>query len=381
MAHCQDHLPRPLLVVVEAAAAAPHRPERPCGGAMRPPRRAVHEPSNRAPPPRRPSRRRCRLLGVRNAAMLWGALRHVINSRCPALAFRVLLDRGAARWHAGAGRCPAVPWRWLAPSSICASPAATFTAVESPVDDVAVASASERVVVDESVEPEKNLMVSAVEGTLNVLRVAKDTSRVRRVVVTSSISAIVPSPGWPAGEARDERCWTDIDYCEKNGVRYPASKTLAEKAAWKFAEENRLEVVVVNPRAVLGPIISPAINASMSVLVRLLEGCTEEYADFYMGPVHVEDVASAHILPFENPSASGRHICVESIAHWSDFVAEVAELYPNHKVPKFPKDAQPGLVRTEAASKKLNALGLHFTPVEKIISDAVESLKSRGYIS
>jgi hypothetical protein len=37
----------------------------------------------------------------------------------------------------------------------------------------------------------------------------------RWVVVTSSI---VPSPGWPAGEVHDERCWTDIDYCEKNSV-------------------------------------------------------------------------------------------------------------------------------------------------------------------
>jgi nucleoside-diphosphate-sugar epimerase len=62
------------------------------------------------------------------------------------------------------------------------------------------------------------LMVPAVEGTLNVLRAAKDAGGVRRVVVTSSISAIVPSPGWPAGEVRDERCWTDLDYCEKNGV-------------------------------------------------------------------------------------------------------------------------------------------------------------------
>ncbi|XP_062214163.1 cinnamoyl-CoA reductase CAD2-like [Phragmites australis] len=235
--------------------------------------------------------------------------------------------------------------------------------------------------VDRVIDPQRQLMVPAVEGTLNVLRAAKDAGRVRRVVVTSSISAIVPSPGWPAGEVRDESCWTDIDYCEKNGVWYPASKTLAEKAAWKFAEENGLNLVVVNPGTVMGPIIPPAINASMSMLVRLLEGCTEEYADFYMGPVHVEDVALAHILLFENPSASGRHICVESIAHWSDFVAKVAELYPNYKVPKFPKDTQPGLVRAEAASKKLIALGLQFTPVEKIISDAVESLKSRGYIS
>uniref|UniRef100_K4AFZ0 3-beta hydroxysteroid dehydrogenase/isomerase domain-containing protein n=1 Tax=Setaria italica TaxID=4555 RepID=K4AFZ0_SETIT len=66
--------------------------------------------------------------------------------------------------------------------------------------------------------PQKQLMVPAVEGTLNVLRAAKEAGGVRRVVVTSSISAIVPSPGWPAGEVRDGRCWTDVDYCEENGV-------------------------------------------------------------------------------------------------------------------------------------------------------------------
>jgi hypothetical protein len=50
---------------------------------------------------------------------------------------------------------------------------------------------------------------------------------------------------------------------------------------------------------------------------------------------------------------------------------------------RFPKDTQPGLVRAEAgvASKKLVELGLQFSPLEKIIRDAVESLKTKGYIS
>jgi hypothetical protein len=48
---------------------------------------------------------------------------------------------------------------------------------------------------------------------------------------------------------------------------------------------------------------------------------------------------------------------------------------------RFPKDTQPGLVRAEAGSKKLVALGMQFKPTEKIIRDAVESLKSRGHIS
>ena len=48
---------------------------------------------------------------------------------------------------------------------------------------------------------------------------------------------------------------------------------------------------------------------------------------------------------------------------------------------RFPKDTQPGLVRAEVGSKKLIALGLQISPLEKIVRDAVESLKSRGYIS
>ena len=48
---------------------------------------------------------------------------------------------------------------------------------------------------------------------------------------------------------------------------------------------------------------------------------------------------------------------------------------------RLPKDTQPGLVRAEVGSKKLIALGLQVSPMEKIIRDAVESLKSRGFIS
>lgn len=75
-------------------------------------------------------------------------------------------------------------------------------------------------------DPQKQLIVPAVEGTLNVLRAAKEAGGVRRVVLTSSSSAIMPSPGWPAGEVPDERCWTDIDYCEKNGVSLPIASVI-----------------------------------------------------------------------------------------------------------------------------------------------------------
>ncbi|RZC91937.1 hypothetical protein C5167_021649 [Papaver somniferum] len=235
-------------------------------------------------------------------------------------------------------------------------------------------------IVDTVDDPQRQLLDPAVKGTMNVLKAAKECG-VKRVVLTSSISAITPSPNWPADVPKREDCWADLDYCKQNGLWYPASKIMAEKAAWDFAKETRLDVVVIHPGTVMGPIIPPAVNASMLMLIRLIQGCTEEYENFYMGPVHVKDVALAHILLYENPAASGRHLCVEAIRHYGDFAAKVAELYPEYNVPRIPKDTQPGLLRTEDGSKKLMDLGIQFTSMEQIIKDSVESLKEKGYIS
>ncbi|CAA3013543.1 cinnamoyl- reductase 1 [Olea europaea subsp. europaea] len=235
-------------------------------------------------------------------------------------------------------------------------------------------------IVDEVRDPENELLAPAIKGTINVLTAAKELG-VRRVVVTSSISAIVPSPNWPADVVKNEECWTDEEYCKQKGVWYPLSKTLAEKAAWEFAKEKKLDIVVVNPGTVMGPVIPPTLNASMLMILRLLQGCTDVYENFFMGSVHVKDVALAHILVYENKSATGRHLCVEAISHYGDFAAKVAELFPEYKIPRLPKDTQPGLLRAKDASKKLIDLGLEFIPMEQIIRDAVQSLKSKGFIS
>ncbi|XP_022729898.1 cinnamoyl-CoA reductase 1 isoform X1 [Durio zibethinus] len=235
-------------------------------------------------------------------------------------------------------------------------------------------------IVDQVQDPQKELLDPAIKGTLNVMTASKEQG-VKRVVVTSSISAITPSPNWPADKVKAEDCWSDIEYCKQNELWYPISKLLAEKAAWEFSKDEGLDVVVVNPGTVMGPNIPPTLNASMLLLLRLLQGCTETYQDFFMGSVHFKDVALAHILVYENTSATGRHLCVEAITHYGDFVAKVAELYPQYNVPSLPRDTQPGLLRARNASQKLMDLGLEFIPMEQIVKDAVESLKSKGLIS
>lgn len=69
---------------------------------------------------------------------------------------------------------------------------------------------------EDPVDPEKELILPAVQGTLNVLEAAKRFG-VRRVVVTSSISAVVPNPGWK-DKVFDETSWTDLEYCKSRKV-------------------------------------------------------------------------------------------------------------------------------------------------------------------
>lgn len=235
-------------------------------------------------------------------------------------------------------------------------------------------------IVEEVKNPQAQLLDPAVKGTMHVLQAAQK-AKVKRLVLTSSISAIIPSPNWPADLPKDENCWTDLDYCKENGIWYPASKTLAEKAAWDFAKETGLDVVVINPGTVMGPILPPAINASMAMFLQLLQGGTEGYQNNHMGCVHVKDVAEGHILLYETPSASGRHLCVEATNHWSDFAEMVAKLYPEYKIHRFTEVTQPGLLRVQSPPKKFVDLGLVFTPMEQVIKDSVSSLKEKGFLN
>lgn len=53
---------------------------------------------------------------------------------------------------------------------------------------------------------------------------------------------------------------------------YPVSKTLAEKAAWKFAEENKLDLITVIPVLMAGRSLTKDVPSSTSLAMALLTG-------------------------------------------------------------------------------------------------------------
>lgn len=48
------------------------------------------------------------------------------------------------------------------------------------------------------------------------------------------------------------------------------AKTLAEEKAWKFAKEDRTDLVTINPGLVLGPFFQPKLIFSVEVLIQKL---------------------------------------------------------------------------------------------------------------
>jgi nucleoside-diphosphate-sugar epimerase len=149
---------------------------------------------------------------------------------------------------------------------------------------------------------EDDLIVPAREGTLRVLRASRD-ARAKRVVLTSSFGAI----GYghkPQTAPFNETIWTNLE--GDDVPAYQKSKTLAERAAWDFIakEGGGIELSVVNPVGVFGPVLGPDYSPSIQLVQRLMDGmpgCPR----LSFGFVDVRDVADLHLRAMTHPSAKG----------------------------------------------------------------------------
>ncbi|NUP28308.1 MAG: NAD-dependent epimerase/dehydratase family protein [Nocardia sp.] len=170
------------------------------------------------------------------------------------------------------------------------------------------------------------LIRTAVDGTLRVLRAAAAVPSVRRMVLTSSIAAI--AHGHRDDAVRTEADWTVVE----RSPAYQRSKTLAERAAWEFAgslpAERGLELVVLNPGMVLGPLLSPETSTSHEPVRRLLAGEVPGLPRVGWSVVDVRDLAVAHRLALETADAAGkRYICAGEHVWMRDMAHTLAAEY------------------------------------------------------
>jgi dihydroflavonol-4-reductase len=157
---------------------------------------------------------------------------------------------------------------------------------------------------------ENEMIVPAVEGTLRVLRVAKQAG-VKRVVMTSNFGAVGYSHR-DHSQVITEESWTDPQ--EKNLSAYLKSKILAERAAWDFInrESGALELAVINPVAIFGPSLGPAMSSGFELMKKLLDGSMKAVPNIPMGIVDVRDVADLHLRAMTSPEAKGQRFLAVS---------------------------------------------------------------------
>ena len=252
-------------------------------------------------------------------------------------------------------------------------------------------------------DPENDLVIPAKMGTRNVLDSANRISSVKRVVVTSSCVAIIGDAIDSlkmANQELSEEIWNTTSSLKHQP--YAFSKTEAEKEAWKIAEnQNRWDLITINPSFVLGPGINPyGTSESYTIVKQMGNGDFKMGApEMNIGCVDVRDLAIAHYKAGFTSNAKGRYIISGENSAFTELARMVKEKHPAYPISpkKLPKwliwliAPTIGMTREEVKknvaypwktnnSKGINELGMTYRPLNETINEFFDQLVESGGI-
>ncbi|KAG6840383.1 hypothetical protein C0991_007044 [Blastosporella zonata] len=240
----------------------------------------------------------------------------------------------------------------------------------------------------------EDCIVSAVDGTLNVLRQAV-AAGVNKVVLTSSWATTL--------DPDRKQVWEGVTFTSSNYGRatkeevlsgkydalwvYLASKILAEEAAWEFASSHpELDLTTINPPFIYGPIAPefppPRVNelTTNRMVYAVISGSfPEQLAPLFCD---IRDVARAHVAALERTAKSSiprkRYLVCGGAFTWKDMVEHLAKVMPELR-PRLPAPETalplPGPASTIDAQPAAEDLGMiDYIGWEKTVEDAVRSL-------
>ena len=244
-----------------------------------------------------------------------------------------------------------------------------------------------------------DIIIPAHQGTLRVLRHARDAG-CAKVVLTSSFAAVGYSP--KTGDQWSERDWTDPD---DDNTAYIRSKAIAERAAWDFIarEGGGMQLTTLVPVGIFGPTIGTHLSASVKFIQSMLTGELTRVVPQYFGVVDVRDVATAHLQAMTNDDASGERILLVADGPPQSFLSiatilrdslrEAASRVPTDEyseqevrqlsetVPALRETLTQLGKRPEISNAKaMSILGWTPRPVAETICDTAQSLIDRGLV-
>ncbi|KAH6784863.1 Rossmann-fold superfamily protein [Perilla frutescens var. hirtella] len=231
-------------------------------------------------------------------------------------------------------------------------------------------------------DPQKDLIDPAVEGTINVLKSCKKVSTIKRVVVTSSMATVTFNYNPLTQDVVVDETWhSDPAFCEEYKQWYALSKTLAEKATWRFVEENCLDLVTLHPGFVIGPPLQSTLSLSCAGFLDLIKQGKELWPNGIYRYVDVRDVALTHILVLENPCANGRYCLVGRVAHSFQALNILKHIFPSYNLPPMESEKQKDSPLYQVSQERAKSLGINFRPLEISIKDTVESFIDNNFIT
>lgn len=201
----------------------------------------------------------------------------------------------------------------------------------------------------DTMDPRRDLLEPALQGTRAMLEACLDVPRLRRLVLTSSIAAITDRPR--DGYVFTEKDWNTTSSLDDNPYQF--SKVRAEREAWSFMDRHRpdWDLIVINPAVVIGPSMTSVLNTSNGIISALLGGIYPGIVSIGFPLVDVRDVAEAHVRAMTTPTASGRYVCSAETVTARRIVTLLRENgYDRFSLPRLPLDNAVGTALMKLAS-------------------------------
>ncbi len=223
------------------------------------------------------------------------------------------------------------------------------------------------------------IIMPTVNGCLNIMRSAA-CHGVKNVVICSSTSSTNPVPSVALKNEVDH--WSDEEEQCRAKKYTSATKTVMEKAAIKFAEENGMRLSIILPTGMFGPVILPAqMNDNPHVWLQALingeVGRHKKIPNDSSSMIHLHDLAALFLAVYENPDASGRYFGVYDSWRWRDIYAELHRILPDMTMPA--ALTEPPMPATGFDFTRRDSLGVVLRDIPTLLQETITWLMSEPF--
>lgn len=242
-------------------------------------------------------------------------------------------------------------------------------------------------VVFDTTDPKKDVLDPAIEGTKNVLNAINQYgTNVSRLVVTSSVAAVLPGLDFVKDKVYTEDDWNPLTIevgLNDTSKTYFVSKTFAEKAVWEFVKTQKphFQVSVVNPSIVFGPQAYEIKDKSkLNSLSEILAGifrlkADDQFPQLAGALVDVRDVAKAHLVGFEKDEAINKRLLLSNELFTPDLAAHIIKKnFPDYQGPSGDLTRSDQIIENAVSkidsSRTNKILGFELISLEESVIDA-----------